>query len=282
MPSRLPENAAKTALPCRRSSRAARLACKMRNGNSSTPTFIIMQGKPNWKQYRQQLQAKLQALRPKRQAKPNATPSKWWGNLHAQWQKLRGKLRTLPQQVREKPQLLAVAAVVAGCLLLAFGLLAGVSRKHPAPAAETAASQASAPAAGNASGIETATVSVELVTPEVSDGNAGDDPLTAAEANPEPEHALPPTTADHMNPVCETYFQRARACFRQAPDGQADALLQSLEATRGDLSQLDTEGCEVVSQQFEEMVQQMGCEQKAADSKPAEAKPQAASAAHKR
>ena len=77
-----------------------------------------MQGKPNWKQYRQQLQAKLQALRPKRQAKPNATPSKWRGNLRAQWQKLRGKLRTLPQQVREKPQLLAVAAVVAGCLLL--------------------------------------------------------------------------------------------------------------------------------------------------------------------
>ena len=133
---------------------------------------------------------------------------------------------------------------------------------------------------------------MELVTPEVSDGNAEDDPLTAAEANPEPEHALPPTTADHMNPVCETYFQRARACFRQAPDGQADALLQSLEATRGDLSQLDAEGCEVVSQQFEEMVQQMGCEQKVADStpantnpppaKPAEAKPQAASATHKR
>ena len=133
---------------------------------------------------------------------------------------------------------------------------------------------------------------MELVTPEVSDGNAEDDPLTAAEANPEPEHALPPTTADHMNPVCETYFQRARACFRQAPDGQADALLQSLEATRGDLSQLDAEGCEVVSRQFEEMVQQMGCEQKAADSKPtdpkppsakpAEAKPQAASATHKR
>ena len=263
----------------------------MRNGNSPTPTFIIMQGKPNWKQYRQQLQAKLQALRPKRQAKPNATPSKWRGNLRAQWQKLRGKLRSLPQQVREKPQLLAVAAVVAGCLLLAFGLLASGSRKHPTPATETAASQASAPAAGNASGIETATVSVELVTPEVSDGNAEDDPLTAAEANPEPEHALPPTTADHMNPVCETYFQRARACFRHAPDGQADGLLQSLEATRGDLSQLDTEGCEVVSQQFEEMVQQMGCDQKAADSKPAETKPpptkpaeaksQAASATHK-
>ena len=65
-----------------------------------------------------------------------------------------------------------------------------------------------------------------------------------------------------------------------------DALLQSLEATRGDLSQLDTEGCAVVSQQFEEMVQQMGCEQKAADSKPANtnpppAKPQATSATHK-
>lgn len=238
----------------------------MRNGNRPTPIFIMMQGKPNWKRYRQWLQAKLHALRPKRQAKP--------------------------QPPQPKPQLPAAAAIVAGCLLLAFGLLSGGNRKHPAPAAETTVSQASAPAAGSASGVETATVSVELVTPEVSDGNAEDDPLTAAEANPEPEHALPPTTADHMNPVCETYFQRARACFRQAPDGQADALLQSLEATRGDLSQLDAEGCEVVSRQFEEMVQQMGCEQKAAEgkpaespaqqAKPAEAKPQAASAAHKR
>ena len=264
----------------------------MRNGNRPTPIFIMMQGKPNWKQYRQRLQAKLHALRPKRQAKPQTPQPKPQAKLRALWQKLRDKLRTLPQQLRAKPQLPAAAAIVAGCLLLAFGLLSGGNRKHPAPAAETAASQASAPAAGNASGVETATVSVELVTPEVSDGNAEDDPLTAAEANPEPEHALPPTTADHMNPVCETYFQRARACFRQAPDGQADALLQSLEATRGDLSQLDTEGCEVVSRQFEEMVQQMGCEQKAAEgkpaeppaqqAKPAEAKPQAASAAHKR
>ena len=212
----------------------------MRNGNSPTPTFIIMQGKPNWKQYRLQLQAKLQALRPKRQAKPNTPQPKWRGNLLALWQKLRDKLRSLPQQVREKPQLLAVAAVVAGCLLLAFGLLAGGSRKHPAPAAEAAASQALAPAAGSASGIETATVSVELVTPEVSDGNAEDDPLTAAEANPEPEHALPPTTADHMNPVCETYFQRARACFRHAPHGQADALLQSLDAPPRDPPPLET------------------------------------------
>lgn len=253
----------------------------MRNGNSPTPTFIIMQGKPNWKQYRQRLQAKLHALRPKRQAKPQTPQPKPQAKLHALWQKLRAK-----------PQLPAAAAIVAGCLLLAFGLLSGGNRKHPAPAAETAASQASAPASGSASGVETATVSVELVTPEVSDGNPEDDPLTAAEANPEPEHALPPATADHMNPVCETYFQRARACFRQAPDGQADALLQSLEATRGDLSQLDAEGCEVVSRQFEEMVQQMGCEQKAAEgkpaepraqqAKPAEAKPQAASAAHKR
>ena len=253
----------------------------MRNGNRPTPIFIMMQGKPNWKQYRQRLQAKLHALRPKRQAKPQPPQPKPQAKLHALWQKLRAK-----------PQLPAAAAIVAGCLLLAFGLLSGGNRKHPAPAAETAASQASAPTAGSASGIETATVSVELVTPEVSDGNAEDDPLTAAEANPEPEHALPPATADHMNPVCETYFQRARACFRQAPDGQADALLQSLEATRGDLSQLDAEGCEVVSRQFEEMVQQMGCEQKAAEgkpaeppaqqAKPAEAKPQAASAAHKR
>lgn len=252
----------------------------------------MMQGKPNWKQYRQRLQAKLHALRPKRQAKPQTPQPKPPAKLRALWQKLRDKLRTLPQQLRAKPQLPAAAAIVAGCLLLAFGLLSGGNRKHPAPAAETAASQASAPTAGSASGVETATVSVELVTPEVSDGNAEDDPLTAAEANPEPEHALPPTTADHMNPVCETYFQRARACFRQAPDGQADALLQSLEATRGDLSQLDAEGCEVVSRQFEEMVQQMGCEQKAAEgkpadspaqqAKPAEAKPQAASAAHKR
>ena len=264
----------------------------MRNGNRPTPIFIMMQGKPNWKQYRQRLQAKLHALRPKRQAKPQTPQPKPPAKLRALWQKLRDKLRTLPQQLRAKPQLPAAAAIVAGCLLLAFGLLSGGNRKHPAPAAETAASQASAPAAGSASGVETATVSVELVTPEVSDGNAEDDPLTAAEANPEPEHALPPTTADHMNPVCETYFQRARACFRQAPDGQADALLQSLEATRGDLSQLDTEGCEVVNRQFEEMVQQMGCEQKAAEgkpakppaqqAKPAEAKPQAASAAHKR
>ena len=257
----------------------------MRNGNRPTPIFIMMQGKPNWKQYRQRLQAKLHALRPKRQAKPQTPQPKPQAKLRALWQKLRDKLRTLPQQLRAKPQLPAAAAIVAGCLLLAFGLLSGGNRKHPAPAAETAASQASAPAAGNASGVETATVSVELVTPEVSDGNAEDDPLTAAEANPEPEHALPPATADHMNPVCETYFQRARACFRQAPDGQADA-------TRGDLSQLDAEGCEVVSRQFEEMVQQMGCEQKAAEgkpaeppaqqAKPAEAKPQAASAAHKR
>ena len=264
----------------------------MRNGNRPTPIFIMMQGKPNWKQYRQRLQAKLHALRPKRQAKPQTPQPKPQAKLRALWQKLRDKLRTLPQQLRAKPQLPAAAAIVAGCLLLAFGLLSGGNRKHPAPAAETTASQASAPAAGSASGVETATVSVELVTPEVSDGNAEDDPLTAAEANPEPEHALPPATADHMNPVCETYFQRARACFRQAPDGQADALLQSLEATRGDLSQLDAEGCEVVSQQFEEMVQQMGCEQRAADSKPAntnpppakpaEAKPQAASAVHKR
>ena len=253
----------------------------MRNGNRPTPIFIMMQGKPNWKQYRQRLQAKLHALRPKRQAKPQTPQPKPQAKLRALWQ----KLRTLPQQLRAKPQLPAAAAIVAGCLLLAFGLLSGGNRKHPAPAAETAASQASAPTAGSASGVETATVSVELVTPEVSDGNAEDDPLTAAEANPEPEHALPPATADHMNPVCETYFQRARACFRQAPDGQADALLQSLEATRGDLSQL-------VSRQFEEMVQQMGCEQKAAEgkpaepqaqqAKPAEAKPQAASAAHKR
>ena len=264
----------------------------MRNGNRPTPIFIMMQGKPNWKQYRQRLQAKLHALRPKRQAKPQTPQPKPPAKLRALWQKLRDKLRTLPQQLRAKPQLPAAAAIVAGCLLLAFGLLSGGNRKHPAPTAETTASQASAPAAGSASGVETATVSVELVTPEVSDGNAEDDPLTAAEANPEPEHALPPTTADHMNPVCETYFQRARACFRQAPDGQADALLQSLEATRGDLSQLDAEGCEVVSRQFEEMVQQMGCEQKAADSKPAntnpppakpaEAKPQAASAGQKR
>lgn len=264
----------------------------MRNGNRPTPIFIMMQGKPNWKQYRQRLQAKLHALRPKRPAKPQAPQPKLQAKLRVLWQKLRDKLRTLPQQLRAKPQLPAAAAIVAGCLLLAFGLLSGGNRKHPAPATETAASQASAPAAGSASGVETATVSVELVTPEVSDGNAEDDPLTAAEANPEPEHALPPTTADHMNPVCETYFQRARACFRQAPDGQADALLQSLEATRGDLSQLDAEGCEVVSRQFEEMVQQMGCEQKAAEgkpakppaqqTKPAEAKPQAASAAHKR
>lgn len=253
----------------------------MRNGNRPTPIFIMMQGKPNWKQYRQRLQAKLHALRPKRQAKPQPPQPKPQAKLHALWQKLRAK-----------PQLPAAAAIVAGCLLLAFGLLSGGNRKHPAPAAETTASQASTPAASSASGVETATVSVELVTPEVSDGNAEDDPLTAAEANPEPEHALPPATADHMNPVCETYFQRARACFRQAPDGQADALLQSLEATRGDLSQLDAEGCEVVSRQFEEMVQQMGCEQKAAEgkpaeppaqqAKPAEAKPQAASAAHKR
>lgn len=264
----------------------------MRNGNRPTPIFIMMQGKPNWKQYRQWLQAKLHALRPKWPAKPQTPQPKPQAKLRALWQKLRDKLRTLPQQLRAKPQLSAAAAIVAGCLLLAFGLLSGGNRKHPAPAAETAASQASAPAAGSASGVETATVSVELVTPEVSDGNAEDDPLTAAEANPEPEHALPPATADHMNPVCETYFQRARACFRQAPDGQADALLQSLEATRGDLSQLDAEGCEVVSRQFEEMVQQMGCEQKAAEgkpaespaqqAKPAEAKPQAASAAHKR
>ena len=264
----------------------------MRNGNRPTPIFIMMQGKPNWKRYRQRLQAKLHALRPKRQAKPQTPQPKPQAKLHALWQKLRDKLRTLPQQLRAKPQLPAAAAIVAGCLLLAFGLLSGGNRKHPAPVAETAASQASAPAAGNASGVETATVSVELVTPEVSDGNAEDDPLTAAEANPEPEHALPPATADHMNPVCETYSQRARACFRQAPDGQADALLQSLEATRGDLSQLDAEGCEVVSRQFEEMVQQMDCEQKAANSKPtntkplpakpAEAKPQAASATHKR
>lgn len=253
----------------------------MRNGNRPTPIFIMMQGKPNWKQYRQRLQAKLHALRPKRQAKPQTPQPKPQAKLHALWQKLRAK-----------PQLPAAAAIVAGCLLLAFGLLSGGNRKHPAPAAETTASQASTPAASSASGVETATISVELVTPEVSDGNAEDDPLTAAEANPEPEHALPPATADHMNPVCETYFQRARACFRQAPDGQADALLQSLEATRGDLSQLDAEGCEVVSRQFEEMVQQMGCEQKAAEgkpaeppaqqAKPAEAKPQAASAAHKR
>ena len=253
----------------------------MRNGNRPTPIFIMMQGKPNWKQYRQRLQAKLHALRPKRQAKPQPPQPKPQAKLRALWQKLRAK-----------PQLPAAAAIVAGCLLLAFGLLSGGNRKHPAPAAETTASQASTPAASSASGVETATVSVELVTPEVSDGNPEDDPLTAAEANPEPEHALPPATADHMNPVCETYFQRARACFRQAPDGQADALLQSLEATRGDLSQLDAEGCEVVSRQFEEMVQQMGCEQKAAEgkpaeppaqqAKPAEAKPQAASAAHKR
>lgn len=254
----------------------------MRNGNRPTPIFIMMQGKPNWKQYRQRLQAKLHALRPKRQAKPQAPQPKLQAKLRALWQKLRDKLRTLPQQLRAKPQLPAAAAIVAGCLLLAFGLLSGGNRKYPAPAAETAASQASAPAAGSASGVETATISVELVTPEVSDGNTEDDPLTAAEANPEPEHALPPATADHMNPVCETYFQRARACFRQAPNDQADALLQSLEATRGDLSQLDAEGCEVVSRQFEEMVQQMGCEQKAAEGKPAEAKPQAASAAHKR
>lgn len=264
----------------------------MRNGNRPTSIFIMMQGKPNWKRYRQRLQAKLHALRPKRQAKPQTPQPKLQAKLRALWQKLRDKLRTLPQQLRAKPQLPAAAAIVVGCLLLAFGLLSGGNRKHPAPVAETTASQASAPAAGSASGVETAAVSVELVTPEVSDGNAEDDPLTAAEANPEPEHALPPTTADHMNPVCETYFQRARACFRQAPDGQADALLQSLEATRGDLSQLDAEGCEVVSRQFEEMVQQMGCEQKAAEgkpaeppaqqAKPAEAKPQAASAAHKR
>ena len=264
----------------------------MRNGNRPTPIFIMMQGKPNWKQYRQRLQAKLHALRPKRQAKPQTPQPKPPAKLRALWQKLRDKLRTLPQQLRAKPQLPAAAAIVAGCLLLAFGLLSGGNRKPPPPAAETTASQASTPAAGSASGVETATVSVELVTPEVSDGNPEDDPLTAAEANPEPEHALPPATADHMNPVCETYFQRARACFRQAPDGQADALLQSLEATRGDLSQLDAEGCEVVSRQFEEMVQQMGCEQKAAEgkpadspaqqAKPAEAKPQAASAAHKR
>ena len=254
----------------------------MRNGNRPTPIFIMMQGKPNWKQYRQRLQAKLHALRPKRQAKPQAPQPKLQAKLRALWQKLRDKLRTLPQQLRAKPQLPAAAAIVAGCLLLAFGLLSGGNRKYPAPAAETAASQASAPAAGSASGVETATISVELVTPEASDGNTEDDPLTAAEANPEPEHALPPATADHMNPVCETYFQRARACFRQAPNDQADALLQSLEATRGDLSQLDAEGCEVVSRQFEEMVQQMGCEQKAAEGKPAEAKPQAASAAHKR
>ncbi|WP_314251843.1 hypothetical protein [Eikenella halliae] len=271
----------------------------MRNGNRPTPIFIMMQGKPNWKQYRQRLQAKLHALRPKRQAKPQTPQPKPQAKLRALWQKLQDKLRTLwqklrtlPQQLRAKPQLPAAAAIVVGCLLLAFGLLSGGNRKHPTPAAETAASQASAPTAGSASSVETATVSVELVTPEVSDGNPEDDPLTAAEANPEPEHALPPATADHMNPVCETYFQRARACFHQAPDGQADALLQSLEATRGDLSQLDAEGCEVVSRQFEEMVQQMGCEQKAAEgkpaeppaqqAKPAEAKPQAASAAHKR
>ena len=114
----------------------------MRNGNRPTPIFIMMQGKPNWKQYRQRLQAKLHALRPKRQAKPQTPQPKPQAKLRALWQKLRDKLRTLPQQLRAKPQLPAAAAIVAGCLLLAFGLLSGGNRKHPAPAAETTASQA--------------------------------------------------------------------------------------------------------------------------------------------
>ncbi|OAM31521.1 hypothetical protein A7P95_00385 [Eikenella longinqua] len=200
-----------------------------------------MQGKPDWKKYRQQAAEKLRRL-------------------------------------KQKPQLLAAAAIFSGSLLLAIGLLAGNGGKQQAPAPRPAP-QASAPAETTAEGgIATVSAPIDLVTPEVADDHAIDDPLTAAEANPEPEHALPPATAQSMNPACESYFQRARACFRRAPEDQAEALLQSLEATRGDLAQLDAEGCEVVNRQFGEMVQQMGCEKTQAEAKPDEHKSPGASA----
>lgn len=194
-----------------------------------------MQGKPDWKKYRQQAAEKLQKLR----------------------------------LLKQKPQLLAAAAIVAGILLLAVGLLAGSGKHHAAAPSGAPPASTSAPAAQAEGGVAVVSAPIDLITPEVADDNAVDDPLTAAEANPEPENALPPATAQNMNPACEAYFQRARACFRHAPEGQAGALLQSLEATRGDLSQLDAEGCEVVSRQFEDMVQQMGCEKTPAEAKPA-------------
>ena len=191
-----------------------------------------MQGKPDWKKYRQQAAEKLRSL-------------------------------------RQKPQIIAAAAIFSGSLLLAVGLLAG-SGQHHAPAVAAASQAASEPATPAEGVATTVSAPIDLVTPEVADDNASvDDPLTAAEANPEPENALPPATAQNMNPACERYFQRARACFTKAPDGQAGALMQSLEATRGDLSQLDGDGCEVVNRQFEDMVQQMGCERPNADTKPA-------------
>lgn len=213
------------------------------------------------------------------------------GKLRGPERKLRGwkqKLRGLKQRLaglKQKPQIFAAAAAVAGGLLLAFGLLSDggkpVRRTAAAPrvSAPGAASQAAA-----ASDASAAKVLVELVVPEVSDDGGVDDPLTAAEANPEPEYAPPPAAAQNMHAVCENYFRQAAACYRRAPDGQAEALLQSLEATRGDLSQLDGEGCEVVARQFDEMAQQMGCGQKTVDDAPpptgpADAKAQAASSA---
>ncbi|WP_225747650.1 hypothetical protein [Eikenella sp. Marseille-P7795] len=199
-----------------------------------------MQGKPDWKKYRQQAAEKLRRL-------------------------------------KQKPQLLAAAAIFSGSLLLAIGLLAGNGGKQQAPAPRPAPQPPHPPKRRQRAASPPYPPPL-ICYPEVADDHAIDDPLTAAEANPEPEHALPPATAQSMNPACESYFQRARACFRRAPEDQAEALLQSLEATRGDLAQLDAEGCEVVNRQFGEMVQQMGCEKTQAEAKPDEHKSPGASA----
>lgn len=149
------------------------------------------------------------------------------------------------------------AGIIAAALLAACG-------PNGNPTAASPAAGTSTPADTGEQTATTVAASIELVTPEVADGaennNSIDDPLTAAEANPQPEQAPPPATAQNMNPACEAYFRRARACFQKAPDGQSAALLQSLEATLGDLSQLDSEGCEAVSRQFDEMAQEMACE----------------------
>ncbi len=147
------------------------------------------------------------------------------------------------------------------CLLgMALWLSACGSEPETASVSPPAASAVSAPVT------ETEAVSasaiIEIMPPAVA-SQASEAAAALPESEPEPPPPVPPPTAygaDGMHPICEAYFQRAHACFARAPASEAAALQQSLHATRQELLPADADTCTAISQQFDEMVQAMGCE----------------------